>query len=226
MQALTISTTVGSSDVDQCIAGVRDDTWPAVRDIEGCLGLSLLVDRHWRLPVRKPGHGEWGTRLRETARLVVSTAWESEESLRSSRERALALTVEVTERAGSEASTVDEWELTSFLHAHPTGPGTPVRTALSRVNPANVRQALDYYHGTLLPQLEQLEGFASATLLLNRANGSSVLSLAFDSREALEATRDEADYLRARSSHEVDVEFLDFAEFELVLSQFQAPARA
>ena len=41
-----------------------------------------------------------------------------------------------------------------------------------------------------------------------------------------EATRDEADDLRARSSHEVDVEFLDFAEFELVLSQFQAPARA
>jgi hypothetical protein len=80
--------------------------------------------------------------------------------------------------------------------------------------------------GTLLPHLERLEGFASATLLLNRASGTSVLSVAFDSREALEATRDEADDLRGRSSHEVDVAFLDFAEFELVLSQFQALARA
>jgi hypothetical protein len=59
--------------------------------------------------------------------------------------------------------------------------------------------------------------------MLDRPSGRSVLSVAYESREAMERTRDEADYLRARSTQEANVEFLDVGEFELAIAHLHVP---
>jgi hypothetical protein len=172
--------------------------------MDGFLGLSMLVDR-------------------ESGRSIVATAWETEETLAASREKVLGLRDRAVEMLKAEPPSVQEWEIASMHRSHATQPGTHVRTAWSRVNPANVQRALDFYKSTLLPHMEKLQGFASASLLIDRETGQSVLTVAYDSREAMEQTRDEADYLRARSTQEVDVEFLDVAEFELAIAHLDVP---
>ena len=66
-------------------------------------------------------------------------------------------------------------------------------------------------------------GPISASLLVDRASGRGVTSVAYDSPAAMERSRDQADYLRGTSSAEVDVEFLDVTEFELAVAHLHVP---
>ena len=95
--------------------------------------------------------------------------------------------------------TVEEWEIASMHRTHATHPGTCVAGRVVRVPPNQVDRALGFYKDVLLPQFEGLDGFISASLLIDRAKGRAVTSVAYDSREAMEATRDHADYLRAKA---------------------------
>lgn len=192
------------SNADEAIGYVRDQVWPAVRELQGCLGLSMLVDR-------------------ETGRSIVTTSWETQEAMRNSATAVLSMRDQGMRIAGASEPAVDEWEIASMHRTHATHPGTGVRTAWSRVPPAYVDRAVDFYKVALLPQIEKLDGFASASLLVDRATGRAVTSVAFDSPEGMERTRDQADYLRARSTQEANVEFLDVAELELVIAHLHVP---
>lgn len=190
---------------DRGIAFVRDQVWPMVRDMDGCLGLSLVVDR-------------------ETGRSITTTSWDSEETLRASGEMVRGVRAQGVELTGSLGDpAVEEWEIASMHRAQHAGSGACVRAAWSRVPAQYVDRALAFYKGELLPHIEQLDGFVSASLMLDRPSGRSVLSVAYESREAMERTRDEADYLRARSTQEANVEFLDVGEFELAIAHLHVP---
>jgi heme-degrading monooxygenase HmoA len=200
------STTISAptSAVDAGIAFVRDEVLPTVRAMEGCLGLSLLVDR-------------------EAGRCISTTSWQSAEARRNSGGTVLSLRERAVQLMGAETPVVEEWEIASMHRAHHAEPGTWVRAARSRVSPEMVDRAIAFYKDTLLPDIERLDGFASASLLVDRAAGRGVTSVAFDTREAMERTRAQADYLRGRSTNDVDVEFLDVAEFELALAHLHVP---
>src|SRR3712207_8659341 len=43
--ALPISIAGNPGSLDDAIAYVRDEVWPAVRDMDGCVGLSMMCDR-------------------------------------------------------------------------------------------------------------------------------------------------------------------------------------
>ena len=192
------------SRADQGIAFVRDEIWPAIQDMHGCLGISLIIDR-------------------ETGRSITTTSWETEEALAASRSMVLPLRDRGVQVMGAAPPVVDEWEIASMHRNHATHPGTYVRAAWSQVPKTHVGPALDFYKNALLPHIEQLEGFCSASLLVDRATGRGVTSVAFDSLEALDRTRDEADYLRERSTNEANVEFLDVGEFELAIAHLRVP---
>lgn len=204
MYARTSTMTATPSSIDDGIAYVRDEVLPAIQRMEGCLGLSLVVDR-------------------ETGRCISTTSWETEETLAASRTMVLPLRDRAVELLGATAPTVEEWEIASMHRLHDTRLGTCVRTAWSRVPHAHVEQALDFYKSTLLPQIEKLDGFVSASLMVDRASGRGVTSVAFESREAMERTREQADYLREASTQEANVETLDVAEFELLLAHLHVP---
>jgi len=57
--------------VDDVIAFMRNEAMPTVTRLDGCVGLSLLVDRD--------------------GRCIATSAWESEAAMRASAERAAAL---------------------------------------------------------------------------------------------------------------------------------------
>jgi len=202
--ARTTAITAAPSTLDAGLAYVRDEVWPAVQGMQGCLGMSMIIDR-------------------EAGRGITTTSWDTEETLRASRDMVTPLRSRAAELMSAAPPTVEEWEIASMHRTHATHPGTCVRAAWSRVPPGQVDRALGFYKDVLLPHFEGLEGFTSASLLIDRAKGRAVTSVAYDTREAMEATRDQADYLRARSTQEANVEFLDVGEFELFMAHLHVP---
>jgi hypothetical protein len=186
------------------IAFVRDEVWPTVRAAEGCLGLSMLADR-------------------ESGRAIVTSSWATQEALASTRQMVMPLRDKGVQITGSEAPTVEEWEVAAMHRAHNTGVGSCVRVAWSRVPKDHIDRAIEFYKQGIRPQAEQMQGFASASLMVDRAAARGVTSVAYDSLASLEATREQADYMRERSTQEANVEFLDVAEFELVIAHLHLP---
>ena len=72
----------------------------------------------------------------------------------------------------------------------------------SRCRPDQFDQAIDFYRTSVLPAIEELEGFCSASLMVDRETGRAVSSATFDSREAMERNRDQARALRNARTRE------------------------
>ena len=119
--------------------------------------------------------------------------------------------------------TVQEWEIASMHRDHHSEAGTWVRAAWSQVPRRHVDTAIDFYKYVLLPEIQEMDGFVSASLLVDRAAGRGVTSVAYAGRAALEGSRDKADYLRGTSTNEAQVEFLDVDEYELVFAHLHVP---
>lgn len=199
------STTVrGQSDaIDRGIAQVRDEVLPAVGGMDGCLGLSMLVDR-------------------ESGECIVTTSWESEEAMRATAEQVKPLRERATELLGG-MSSVQEWEIAVMHRDHRSVEGACVRSTWMSMDPSAVERGLDFYKMGLIPRLEQMDGFCSASLLIDRSTGMAVSSVVFDSRTAMEGTRSSADELRKASATELGLQILDVHEYELALAHLHVP---
>lgn len=202
------STTVqGTPDrVDLAIAMVRDEVLPAVTQMPGCLGLSMLVDR-------TAGDG------------IVTTSWESEEAMRATAEAVAPMREKAANLMGGTAD-VQEWEIAVMHRAHHAPAGSCVRSTWLKADPAGVERSLDVFRLAVLPRVEELQGFCSASLLINRESGLAVSSIAFDSRRDIEASRDAAQAIRAGAVKEIGAEVLDVREHDLIFAHLHVPELA
>ena len=121
---------------------------------------------------------------------------------------------------------VEEWEIAVLHRDHRSRDGACVRATWVKVSPDQIDRGIDFYKMTLLPALEELEGFCSASLLVDRASGRAVASATFDSVEARDRNRDQLDRIRATGSQEVAAEVLDECDFELALAHLRVPEMA
>lgn len=202
------STTIQAqtSAIDAGIAHVRDEVMPALSAIDGCVGISLLVDR-------------------ESGRCIATSAWDTEEAMRASADRVRQVRDRAAEVFGGSAA-VDEWEI-GFLHRdHRSGGGACVRATWLKVRPGQLDRAVEFYKESVLPSMEGLDGFCSASLMLDRASGRAVSSATFDSREAMDHNREQARSLRATRLRDLGADQLDVGEFELVLAHLRVPELA
>ena len=98
-----------------------------------------------------------------------------------------------------------------------------VATIVAAASPAAVDRAADVFKLALMPEIETFDGFCGVSLMINRETGRAVTSVAFDTRAALEGTREQAKALRARGSAEARLEIMEAAEFELALAHLDVP---
>lgn len=206
MYARTTTVQAQPSSVDAGIAHVRDTVMPALDDgVEGYTGLSLLVDR-------------------SSGRCIATSAWQSEEAMRASAESIRPIRYPADVFGGT--PDVEEWEIAVLHRDHRSRDGACVRATWVKVSPDQIDRGIDFYKMTLLPALEELEGFCSASLLVDRASGRAVASATFDSVEARDRNRDQLDRIRATGSQEVAAEVLDECDFELALAHLRVPEMA
>jgi heme-degrading monooxygenase HmoA len=189
--------------IDAGIAEVRDNVMPQIQEMEGCVGLSMLVDR---------GSG----------RCITTSAWQSEDAMRAADEALQPVRERVGEILGGSPQ-VEEWEIAVLHRDHRSGEGACVRATWVRVDPADMDRAIDVYKLASLPRAEELAGFCSASLLVDRSSGRAVSSVTYDSFEAMERSRDAAAAMRSAASKDAGAEVLDTGEFELAVAHLRVP---
>ena len=189
--------------IDPGIAYVRDEVMPSLLTIEGCIGLSMLLDR-------------------DTGQCIVTTSWQSEEAMRSSDLHLRPMRERAGELLGGQPQ-VEEWEIAVMHRDHRSSEGSCCRVVWMRANHTDMQRGIDIYRMSLLPRIESMPGFCSASLMVNRELQRACATTTFDTRDAMEAARDEAWAIREEGVRDAGVDVLDVAEYELCLAHLRVP---
>jgi quinol monooxygenase YgiN len=199
------STTVRGTPqgMDAGISYVRDKVQPAVQQMDGCVGLSMLAER-------------------ETGRCIVTTSWADHEALQNSADGFVAMRRRAAEIMGG-AADVAEWEIALMHRLHSAHHGASARVIWHDGDPADVDRMIDSFRMTVLPQLEELPGCCSVSVLLDRVSGRSVVTTTYDSPQDMVAARDRAMEMRAEFMQKLSRTITEVAEFELVVAHLQVP---
>jgi heme-degrading monooxygenase HmoA len=202
------STTVQADPqrIDRGIEYIRDEVMPAVQSMPGCMGLSMLCNH-------------------ETGRCIVTTSWDSEESMSASRDAVRAMREQATDVMGGQFE-VQEWEIAVLHRAHRAPEGACCRVTWSRGDPARMDEMTETFRTGLIPRLDDIPGFCSVSVMGDRQTGMSVLTATYDDRTSLENSAEAVHGMREQFTQEMGLEITDMAEFELVIHHLRVPEMA
>jgi quinol monooxygenase YgiN len=189
--------------VDALVAKVRDELMPSLLELDGCIGLSLLVDR-------------------DTGRVIATSAWESRDAMRAGAAAVGALRERAAESFGATPE-VQEWEIAVLHRAHRVADGACARVVWTRTAPDNLDRIIDAYRDSLMPWWEKTDGFCSNSFLVDRQEGRCSSTVVFESREAMGRTRDQFTTLREEFVTKMGMEILEVAEFDMALAHLRVP---
>lgn len=189
--------------IDDGIAYVRDDVLPMITTMEGCVGLSMMVDR-------------------ESGQCIVTSSWKSEDAMRASDLHLAPLRARAGEIVMGTPQ-IEEWEVAVMHRDHMTSEGCCCRATWLRTDHADVARGIGIYRDVLLPALSAMDGFCSASLMVNKTMSRACATTSFDSREAMEASTDQTWAIRDAGVRDAGVDVLDVAEYELVIAHLRVP---
>ena len=192
--------------IDEGVAYVDGEVRPALMDMDGCIGLSMICDR-------------------DSGRCIVTSAWTTEDAMNSTEQAVQPLRDKGVEIFGGQP-TIDMWEIAVVHRDTPTADGACVRCTWLSMDPLGVSDAIETFRMATLPALEELEGFCSASLMVDRDSGRAVSSVTYRDRDALVASRAAADELRARTAQGLGASVTDVCEFDLALAHLHVPEMA
>jgi heme-degrading monooxygenase HmoA len=187
-------------NIDAGIKFVKDEVAPMLEQIEGCRGLSLLVDR-------------------DTGHCIATTSWDSEEAMRASDEQLRPIRDRGRDILGATMQ-LDEWEIVVMHRSHH---GECCRVSWLQ---GDLDALTETFRMGILPELEQTDGFCSASLLMNRSTGLGCATTTWESRAAMEASRSAADDMRNRAASDSGGEIVDVHEFDLAYAHLHVPEMA
>ena len=161
------STTINgdSGSLDAGIAYVRDQVMPTLMDMPGCVGMSMMVDR-------------------ESGRAIATTSWTSYDAMAASAANVSDARARAAEIMGG-TPVVDEWEIAVMHREHDAQEGSCCRVTWVQMDPEGIDSMVDFYRMRVLSTLEEMDGFCSASLLIDRANGRGCSTARFDDRKSM-----------------------------------------
>lgn len=204
MYARTTTVQGNPAHVDDGIAFVRDEVMPALQGMDGCIGVSMLVDR-------------------ETGGVIVTSSWESREAMRATETAIGPMRDRAQQVLSGGRPEVKEWDIAVLHRARPIPEGACARVTWTRIDPKVLDPMLAYFRMSVLPEIEQLPGFCSASLLVDHATGLGALAAVYDSQAALDASRDAAMMLRSDATSKMEAELIDVAVFDVAVAHLRVP---
>ncbi|MGN6161972.1 MAG: antibiotic biosynthesis monooxygenase [Marmoricola sp.] len=186
--------------VEAGIKLVQNEVVPLLDSIEGCRGVSLLVDR---------SGGE----------CIVTSSWVDMPSMMASDERLRPMRDRGRELMGNSMQ-VDEWEIAVMHRSHH---GECARVTWLE---GDATEMAETFRVSVLPRIEDLSGFCSASLLLNDLTGIGCATTCWENRDAMMASADVARDLRETSARELGGTVVDVREFELAYAHLHVPEMA
>jgi len=204
MYARSTSLRARPQSVDDGIAEVRDQVVPAIQEMDGFAGHSMLVDR-------------------DSGRCIVTTAWHDNRALVQSREKVLELRRHAAETLGDSNPEVREWEIATLHRERPVPDGACARITWLRGPTERADREVEVFKEKVLPRLQDLAGFCSASLFIDRSEGRAVGAFVYESREALAATREVTQQIRHEAVQETDAYVQEVAEFEVLMAHLRVP---
>jgi hypothetical protein len=190
--------------IDTGVAFIRDEVMQTLLGMNGCVGLSMLVDR-------------------TSGRCIATSAWQDQDSMRAGGEQLRPLRRRGAELMGGGELQVEEWEIAVLHRDHASQQGACVRATWVRMDPQQLDRGVDIFKNSALPAIEAYDGFCSTSLLINQESGRAVVSVTFDSRDAMERNRERAQHVREQTVREMNAEIVEVGEFELTLAHLRVP---
>jgi len=187
--------------VEAGIAFVKNEVGPMLDKIDGCRGLSMLVDR-------------------ETGQCIATSSWESEETMRASDEQLRPMRDRGKEILGGTMQ-IDEWEIAVM---HRTHHGECCRA--SWLQGEDLDALIETFRVGILPDLERTPGFCSASLLVNWSTRLGCATTTWETRAAMEASRAAANDMRSRAATDARGEIVEVHEFDLAYAHLHVPEMA
>ncbi len=158
---------------------------------------------------------------RGSGKYIATSAWEDRQATQASDQHVRPMREAMVERfgAGVREPEVREWEIAVLHREHAAGDGACCRITWIRTDPSRADQLLDMYRSSLIPRLQEMSGFCSLSMLIDRDSGRAVGTTVFRSRSALEQSR----MLREESVKVMGVDILDVADMDLVFAHLRVP---
>lgn len=207
MHARTTTLQADPGKIGDGIAYIRDEILPRVTAMDGCVGMSMLVDR-------------------ESGRCIVTTAWESEQALQASAEMVRPLREQAEKALGSSNGSVDTWEVAVVHRDHAIPDGAFARVTWLSGESQTADRAVEMFRMAVLPKVQELAGFCSGSMLISREAGRVVGTVMFESRDHLMDSREAAARIRTTASQEAGARVDDVAEMEVAFAHLHVPEMA
>jgi heme-degrading monooxygenase HmoA len=188
------------ANIDAGIAFVENEASPVLQRIDGCRGLSMLVDR-------------------DTGHCIVTSSWETEEAMRASDAELRPLRDRGRDILGGSME-IDEWEI---IVMHRMRHGECCRVSWLQ---GDLDALGETFRVGIMPELERTDGFCGASLLVDRSGGLGCATTTWETRAAMEASRMSADEMRRRAASDSGGEIVDVHEFELAYAHLHVPEMA
>ena len=200
------ATTIGADParIAEGIDYVRNSVVPAVNTLPDCLGLSMFVDRDNDL-------------------VTVSTAFVTARARTEADAMLTPLRAKATRILGGGTPVTELFELAVIDRLRPAQPGFWSRLTRVTIDPSQADEAIDAYTSSTLHDVQLLPGYCSAVLLTDRARGMGVVSVTFDTRERLEASRPQADQIREAGLAKAGARSVEVRESEIVIAGLRLP---
>jgi quinol monooxygenase YgiN len=189
--------------MDDGIVYVRDTVMPAVRQMDGCIGLSMLANR-------------------DSGRCIVTTSWADAAAMAASASGVMGIRQRAAEIMGGPVD-VQEWEIALMHRLHSTHHGACSRVIRHDGDPADVDRMVDTFRTTVLPQLEDLLGCCAVSVMIDRDSGAAVVTTTYDSPQDMKQASDRATAIREGFARQTNRTITEVAEFELVLAHLRVP---
>ena len=188
--------------MDEGIAYVRDEVVPLLSGMAGFVGASILCER-------------------DTGRCIATTAWESQDAMRASEAGVQASRARAAEIFHG-APEVREWEIALMHRTREAGDGACARVLWGTGDPAQVDDTMATFR-MMLPRLEELPGFCSVSVLIDRDMGRSATSVTYESRDAMMRAAEQGRRLREEFTRATGGDITEVAEFEVVFAHLRVP---